>query len=238
MMLKGYYNHKFISKRLLSSVAKFDGEISSIYNSIAENHRHVNGPWHLMLKKLQDKYANTNISIVDIASGPGEPARTIANAMPYATVFSTDVSVDMHKLSSIHSITVNNMKSMVMDAQDLSPFKSESIDAITCCYGYMFPDDKIKCLSEAYRILKPKGILISAHWVNLDAMHICKKILKAIYTSQPNQLPLQQSPINPMALSEPGLFNSICIAAGYFFLFFLSFTLLLLLLLRISRKQH
>lgn len=213
MMFKGC-NHKFISMRLLSSVAKFDGEISSIYKSIAENHRHINGPWNLMLKKLQDKYNNTNISIVDIASGPGEPARTIANAMPYATVFSTDVSIDMHKLSSIHSINVKNMKSMVMDAQDLSPFNSESIDAITCCYGYMFPDDKIKCLTEAYRILKPGGILISTHWINLDAMHICKKILKAIYSSQPNQLPPQQSNINPMALSEPGLFNSICISAG------------------------
>ena len=103
---------------------------------------------------------------------------------------------------------------MILDAQDLSIFKTESVDAITCCYGFMFPEDKVKCLSEVHRVLKPGGILVSTHWLQLDGMFICKAILKAMYESNPNISP-PKSPINPMSLSEPGLFNDICIKGGF-----------------------
>ena len=207
----------FNRKRLASSTAQFDGEISSLYNSIAENHRHEKGPWNLILKKLQSKYHNNNneeLKIIDIASGPGEPACTIAKSYPKATVFSTDISIDMHKISSIQSINIKNLKSIVLDAQDLSIFSTNSIDAITCCYGFMFPEDKIKCLSEVYRVLKPGGILISTHWIQLDGMFICKAILKTMYEFQKNSLPPKSS-INPMSLAEPNLFNNICIQGGF-----------------------
>ena len=216
IVLSALWPDRKYRKRLASSTAQFDGEMSSLYNSIAENHRHEKGPWNLMLKKLQSKYNNNNddLTIIDIASGPGEPACTIAKSIPKATVFSTDISIDMHKISSIQSINIKNLKSIVLDAQDLSIFSTNSIDAITCCYGFMFPEDKIKCLSEVYRVLKPGGILISTHWIHLDGMFICKAILKAMYEIQSNSLPPKFS-INPMSLAEPNLFNNICIQGGF-----------------------
>ncbi len=76
-----------------SSNSVFGGDSAAIYAKIAHQHRHPDGPWHLM-----------TATIVDLASGPGEPAMTIANAMPSATVFSTDVSLDMHKISAAKAV--------------------------------------------------------------------------------------------------------------------------------------
>jgi len=196
------------------STAEFDGEIAELYNRLSENHRHPQGPWSLILNQIQRKCKkDSNLIIVDVASGPGEPSLTISKALPSATVFSTDVSVDMHKIASKKAVNIPNMKSMVADAADLNAFESDSVDVVTCCYGLMFPDDKLKCLQEIRRILKPKGLFINTHWSCLEAMHVVKKILKSIYSNQTN-LPIQHNPINPLSLAEPDLFNSLCISAG------------------------
>ena len=155
------------------------------------------------------------VVVVDIASGPGEPAATIANAMPHTTVFSTDFSPDMHKVAAAKAINIPNLKAMVADAQDLSAFASNSVDCVTCCYGYMFPEDPVKCLSEAYRILKPGGSLINTHWQTLVMMDINKGIMKAIYEAQPTPVVTPPLGINPLAHSEEGLFISIAVKGGF-----------------------
>eukprot|EP00798_Chlamydomonas_sp_ICE-L_P028616 gene28616-31786_t len=48
----------------------------------------------------------------------------------------------------------------VANAEDLSAIESDSIDVVTCCYGYMFPADKVKALKETLRVLKPGGVMI------------------------------------------------------------------------------
>jgi len=197
--------------------ADFDGEIAHLYNIISENHRHPSGPWTLMLDKVKSLGIEGCIEpvLVDIASGPGEPASTIALAMPFVTVFSTDVSVDMHKAAAKKSISVRNMKSMVVDAQDLSAFQSESVDVVTCCYGFMFPKDKVKCLSEVYRILKPGGALVATYWINLVQVKVCREIMATLNSAQVPPIALQSPAINPLSLSEPGLFDSLSVQAGF-----------------------
>lgn len=198
--------------------ADFDGEIASLYNIISENHRHPCGPWTLMLDKVKALgiEGHSDPVLVDIASGPGEPALSIALMMPSVTVFSTDVSVDMHKAAAKKSISVRNMKSMVVDAEDLSAFQSGSVDVVTCCYGFMFPNDKVKCLSEVHRILKPGGALVATYWLDLVQMKVCKEIIAALNNTQVHHLiPLQSHAINPLSLSEPGLFDSLAVQAGF-----------------------
>ena len=53
------------------------------------------------------------------------------------------------------------------DLQDLSAWGNDSVDAVTCCYGFMFPDDKVKAMSEARRVLKPGGMLIATYWKDM-----------------------------------------------------------------------
>lgn len=197
--------------------ADFDGEIAYLYSIISENHRHPCGPWTLMLDKVKALgiEGRSESVLIDIASGPGEPASTIALAMPSVTVFSTDVSVDMHKAAAKKSISVRNMKSMVVDAQDLSAFQSGSMDVVTCCYGFMFPNDKVKCLSEVHRILKPGGALVATYWLNLVQVEVCAEIMVAINSVQVPPIPFQSHAINPLSLSEPGLFESLAVQAGF-----------------------
>jgi ubiquinone/menaquinone biosynthesis C-methylase UbiE len=56
------------------------------------------------------------------------------------------------------------------DAQDL-PFQTDSVDIVTCCYGYMFPEDKELALAETYRVLKPGGTLVVDDNANLVHRH-------------------------------------------------------------------
>jgi hypothetical protein len=50
----------------------------------------------------------------------------------------------MHKIAARKAIDNTNLKAMIADAVDLSAFDSNSIDVVTCCYGYMFPEDKVE----------------------------------------------------------------------------------------------
>lgn len=189
----------------------FDGESSKIYNKISDQHRHKDGPWMAMLNKVKSFDLPIDGKIVDVASGPGEPAVTLAsNLQQNITVFSTDVSPDMHKLAAIKAIQIPNLKAMIADAVDLSAFESNSIDVVTCCYGYMFPEDKVKALSETYRILKPGGKLVATYWINLDFLKVAGDMMLAV-----TGIESPPPPQNPMSLSEPNLFSSIAQSGGF-----------------------
>jgi SAM-dependent methyltransferase len=72
----------------------------------------------------------------------------------------------------------------MIDAQQL-PFEDGSIDLVVCCFGYMFVPDKLKSYAEAYRVLRPGGMLLFATWDKLELIGasyvyrtIAKKYLK------------------------------------------------------------
>ena len=101
------------------------------------------------------------ISVLDLASGPGEPAATIAKLLPDSTVISTDFSEDMVAAASKSMVDLPNCSTQQADASDLSQFEDGSMDVVTCCYGYMFPADKDAAMAETFRVLKPGGIMVS-----------------------------------------------------------------------------
>ena len=199
-------------KRCLSTTkaADFDGEMAKIYAKIAHQHRHSKGPWPLILAKVESFKLAAGSTIVDIASGPGEPAATIALNIPTVIVISTDIAPDMNKIAASRAVLIPNMKSMLADVQDLSAFADNSVDTITCCYGFMFPEDKKKAISETYRILKPGGSMVATYWLNLDMILLTRDIMRRVLGTEP-----PSPPINPMSLSEPGLFDSIAKQAGF-----------------------
>lgn len=60
------------------------------------------------------------------------------------------------------------MTPLLANAEDLSTIDDNSMDIVTCCYGYMFPADKDKALEETFRVLKPGGTLIATTWDKVD----------------------------------------------------------------------
>jgi ubiquinone/menaquinone biosynthesis C-methylase UbiE len=124
-----------------SEAPKFDPEMVKAYNKMSANHRHANGPWLKMRDAVLAYHAEAaggskkSLVILDLASGPGEPAATIAAALPGCTVVATDVSEDMVAAAAKATAALPNLSAVVADAQNLSGFEDQSVDVITCCYG-------------------------------------------------------------------------------------------------------
>lgn len=125
------------------------------YKIVAENHRHDKGPWTLMTKHCVSATSGIRAPrILDIATGPGEPAKSIAVALPHSTVIASDVSEDMVNAAKNNMSDLANVECIEADSQDLSQLESNSIDVVTCCSGYMFPTDKAAALGETLRVMK------------------------------------------------------------------------------------
>jgi ubiquinone/menaquinone biosynthesis C-methylase UbiE len=104
---------------------------------------------------------------LEIAARTGRVTRHIRECIaPAAKLIASDISEEMlaeakKKLSHL-DINWQNI-----DAQQL-PFRDNSIDLVVCCFGYMFVPDKPKAFAEAYRVLRPEGVLLFTTWNKLE----------------------------------------------------------------------
>eukprot|EP00521_Asterionellopsis_glacialis_P008141 CAMPEP_0195288154 /NCGR_PEP_ID=MMETSP0707-20130614/4930_1 /TAXON_ID=33640 /ORGANISM="Asterionellopsis glacialis, Strain CCMP134" /LENGTH=334 /DNA_ID=CAMNT_0040347979 /DNA_START=52 /DNA_END=1056 /DNA_ORIENTATION=+ len=201
--------------------SEFDAEQANLYNIIAEQHRHQDGPWNMIATEvgisIDDVVGDLKTAkILDLASGPGEPAVTIAKSLRTSGsqqhhVYSTDLSTDMNKVATKASEEVENMSAMVVDMMKLEDhFEPGSMDVVTCCYGFMFPDNKEKALQEAYNILQPGGTLIATTWDNVALLTLLEDIMHDVLGHRappPDQ--------NPLSLSEPELFEQMLCDANF-----------------------
>ena len=176
---------------------------------MSENHKHPDGPWAKMCDVVVASVP-PNADILDLASGPGEPAATIAAALPDSRVVASDVNQDMVDAAEKRSMGLPNLSAALADSQDLSQYADDSFDCVTCCYGYMFPSDKDKALCETIRVLKPGGLLVATTWDNVDIMKVSRHVMEAVIGAPP-----PTPHLNPMSLSEPGLFAGMLYKAGF-----------------------
>lgn len=203
-----------IARRLSTPAANaggFDAEMTALYSRMASQHAHKDGPWPAILREVRKVIKDRPATVLDIASGPGQPALTLASAMPALTVLSTDASPDMTATAkaAARAAGAANMKVLVADAQSL-PFEASTIDVVTCCYGFMFPEDKALAVREAWRVLKPGGVLVATTWDELDMLKIVRDVMEAVLGAPP-----PPPVMNPMSLSTPGLLESLLVEAGF-----------------------
>ena len=168
----------------------------------------------MILRAVQALQLPPSALVLDLASGPGEPALTIAAALPHLRVVATDVSPDMVAQAAAKAAAVagGNLTAQVADAQDLSAFADNSVDVVTCCYGFMFPADKVKALSEARRVLKPGGTLIATYWTRLRLLQLAGANMAGALGGP---APPPPANMNPLSLQEAGAFDAMCAAAGF-----------------------
>jgi len=104
--------------------------------------------------------------VLDLASGSGEPALTLARHVDATGhVVATDLSQGMLDLAeeNARKVGLANISFRQADAHRL-PFDNESFDCVTCRLGIMYFVDVHGALMEIRRVLKPEGRAVFAAW--------------------------------------------------------------------------
>ncbi len=92
--------------------------------------------------------------LLDVASGTGDLALSIQDALPHAKVIATDFCAEMLEHASSRGVH----KTLVADALDL-PFPEGEFDVVTVAFGLRNMGDYERALKEMRRVLKPGGSL-------------------------------------------------------------------------------
>lgn len=102
--------------------------------------------------------------VLDLASGTGEPAITLASKVgPNGHITALDLSADLLEItkSRARDRGISNLTTLQADANEL-PFPDHSFDLITCRFGVMFFREQ--ALRETYRVLKPMARACFCAW--------------------------------------------------------------------------
>ena len=107
--------------------------------------------------------------ILDVATGTGEPALTIATLVKNGKVVGTDLSESMLLVADEKAAerNITNFETVCCDVSELK-FDDNSFDIITCRLGFMFFPDIQMALYEMLRVLKPGGQIVVSVWGNPD----------------------------------------------------------------------
>jgi len=115
---------------------------------------------------LNEAELRPGLAVLDLASGVGDPALSIAPAVaPSGRVVATDLGPDMISLAAelTRNRGLSNIEFREANAESL-PFSDSSFDRVTCRFGAMFFPDLQKALRESLRVLRPGGRLSFAVW--------------------------------------------------------------------------
>ncbi|KAA8490946.1 Ubiquinone/menaquinone biosynthesis C-methyltransferase UbiE [Porphyridium purpureum] len=196
---------------MTSITPQFGGETAVMYQKLFEQHAQPGGPWKA-IRDVVERVLGPKLEgeVLDIASGPGEPAVSTARLFPKVNVTCTDIAQDMVDKARVRGNGLQNIRFELVDAQDLSMFADNSFDVVTCCYGFMFCPDKQRAFTEVGRVLKPGGTLVTTYWRNVVIMKVSRAAMEAVLGAPP-----PTPDLNPNSLSEPGLVENYLTEAGF-----------------------
>jgi SAM-dependent methyltransferase len=102
---------------------------------------------------------------LDIASGSGEPALSIAQVMPHGRVTLTDMSSGMLEVAARRAKArgLTNVDVRECSVDEL-PFDDASFDTISCRFAFMFFPDIPRAVAEVTRVLRPGGRISVGVW--------------------------------------------------------------------------
>ncbi|HUR70219.1 MAG TPA: methyltransferase domain-containing protein [Candidatus Thermoplasmatota archaeon] len=104
--------------------------------------------------------------VLDVASGDGEPALTIARlVLPGGSVLGVDLSERMVDAARerAKAAAIGGVDFQVMDAEKLT-LPDASFDLVTCRFGLQIVTDPDAAIREMLRVLKPGGRLAATVW--------------------------------------------------------------------------
>ena len=160
--------------------------------------------------------AAQEMHILDVASGSGEPALTLADAVgPRGRVTATDLVPEMLSIAEEHARArgLTNIEFRQADAEAL-PFADASFDAVTCRFGIMFCPNAEVALREIRRVLKPGGRAAFLVWGAFEKNPYFTTTA-GVFMQHVKLPPPPPGTPTPFTFAEPGSLSTAMQAAGF-----------------------
>jgi ubiquinone/menaquinone biosynthesis C-methylase UbiE len=149
------------------------------------------------------------MNILDLASGTGEPAITLASLVgPEGHATALDISPELLEIADQRARErgLRNFSTRQADAHDL-PFPEHSFDLVTSRFGVMFFADIDRALRQAHRVLKPGARACFLVWGPLEQPYFLSTFgVVARLVGGPALSP--EGP-NPFRFAEPGSLSAV-----------------------------
>lgn len=182
-------------------------------------------PYLKLMKRLapfMDEFLKTvkvasGMRILDIGTGPGQPAMSISDQVGSAGhVTGIDLSEKMIELAketaAVKKKTAPNVSFLVMNAEDLK-FPEGSFDLVLCRFGFQIFTNPEKVAGEAYRVLKTGGELGTVVWSTGDKVPLLHVLVEPMME---NATPDETGYIpTPYELGGPGELGELFLKAGF-----------------------
>jgi ubiquinone/menaquinone biosynthesis C-methylase UbiE len=144
--------------------------------------------WADNLQAMADKFnqpllnavnIQTGDKVLDLASGAGEPALSVAQRVGESgLVIASDVVPAMLQAVKRRAASISQLHCVAADMEAL-PFATESLDKITCRFGLMFAPNWAQAVAECQRVLKPQGKVAFMLWGALSENTVFQVIRQA-----------------------------------------------------------
>jgi SAM-dependent methyltransferase len=140
-------------------------------------------------------------AVLDIGSGVGEPALSVARAIgPAGRLVGVDLSPAMVAASRRAAAGINNVEFVIGDLETTT-LPVDAFDAAVSRWGLMFAADRIELLRAAMRWLKPGRRLAAAVWgppAEVPAISLAFRVI-----SEHLALPPPQPGPGPFSMADP-----------------------------------
>ncbi len=156
-----------------------------------------------------------NDVVLDIASGTGEPAFSIAAIAKNGEVYATDLSKEMLTIARDYADErdINNIEFKVADVSNL-PFRDNFFDKISCRMGFMFFPDMQLATNEMFRVCKSAGKISICVWAAAEHNDWYTTMMKVLS----NHIEIPKSPADAPGIfrcAKPGLIKQLFENAGF-----------------------
>ncbi|HXX19837.1 MAG TPA: class I SAM-dependent methyltransferase [Candidatus Acidoferrum sp.] len=164
---------------------------------------------------LEAAQLRPGMHVLDLASGVGDPALSIAEAVgPSGHVVASDLGPGMIGLAEelARARGLRNIEFRVANVE-LLPFADESFDVVTCRFGVMFFPDQLRAFRECLRVLKRGGRVAFVVWGRRDQPFLGTTVgILSKYVEVP---PPDPDAPHAFMFGERGLLKSRLEAAGF-----------------------